>query len=69
MLMLEKAFLHVDVNRKVLLFNETILNIIRNFQKQSSGRQVFHKKGVLRNFANFTENTSARVSFLIQFQA
>ena len=37
MLMLEKAFLHVDVNRKVLLFNETILDIIRNFQKQSSG--------------------------------
>ena len=27
----EKAFLNVDVNKKVLLFNETILNIIRNF--------------------------------------
>ena len=27
----EKAFLSVDVNTKVLLFNETILNIISNF--------------------------------------
>ena len=26
-----KAFLDVDVNKNVLLFNETILNIIRNF--------------------------------------
>ena len=27
----EKTFLNVDVNKKALLFNETILNIIRNF--------------------------------------
>ena len=27
----EKAFLNVDVNKKVLLFNETIVNIIHNF--------------------------------------
>ena len=27
----EKAFLNVDFNKKVLLFNETVLNIIRNF--------------------------------------
>ena len=27
----EKTFLNVDVNKKVLLFNETIQNIIRNF--------------------------------------
>ena len=27
----KKAFLSVDVNTKVLLFNETILNIISNF--------------------------------------
>ena len=27
----EKTFLNVDVNKKVLLFNETILNIIHNF--------------------------------------
>ena len=27
----EKAFPNVDVNKKVLFFNETILNIIRNF--------------------------------------
>ena len=27
----EKAFLNVDVNKKVLLFNESILHIIRNF--------------------------------------
>ena len=27
----EKAFLSVDVNKKVLIFNETILNIKRNF--------------------------------------
>ena len=27
----EKAFLNVDVNKKVLLFNETVLNITRNF--------------------------------------
>ena len=26
-----KAFLNIDVNKKVLLFNETILNIIHNF--------------------------------------
>ena len=26
-----KAFLNVDVNKKVLLFNESILNIIHNF--------------------------------------
>ena len=28
---LKKAFLNVDVNKKVLLFNKNILNIIRNF--------------------------------------
>ena len=28
---LEKAFFNVDVNKKVVLFNETILNIICNF--------------------------------------
>ena len=27
----EKAFYNIDVNKKVLLFNETVLNIIRNF--------------------------------------
>ena len=27
----EKAFYKIDVNKKVLLFNETVLNIIRNF--------------------------------------
>ena len=27
----EKAFLNVDINKKALLFNKTILNIIRNF--------------------------------------
>ena len=27
----EKAFPNVDVNKKVLLFNETILNIVHNF--------------------------------------
>ena len=27
----KKAFLNVDVNKKVLLFNETVINIIRNF--------------------------------------
>ena len=27
----EKTFLNVDVNKKMLLFNETVLNIIRNF--------------------------------------
>ena len=27
----EKAFLNVHVNKKVLLFNETVLNIMRNF--------------------------------------
>ena len=30
---------------------------------------MFCKKGVLRNFAQFTENTCARVSFLIRLQA
>ena len=44
----EKAFLIVDGNKKVLLFNETILNIIRNFiphetQKQPS-RDVLRKR-------------------------
>ena len=27
----KKAFLNVDVNKKVLLLNETVINIIRNF--------------------------------------
>ena len=27
----EKAFHNVDVNKKVMLFNNTVLNIIRNF--------------------------------------
>ena len=27
----EKAFYNIDVNKKVLLFSETVLNIIRNF--------------------------------------
>ena len=27
----EKAFYNIDVNKTVLLFNETVLNIIRNF--------------------------------------
>ena len=27
----EKAFYNIDVNKKVMLFNETVLNIIRNF--------------------------------------
>ena len=30
---------------------------------------MFCKKGVLRNFAKFTRNTCARVSFLIKLQA
>ena len=30
----EKAFLNVDVNKIVLFFNETILNILRNFVSQ-----------------------------------
>ena len=37
-------------------------------QKQSS-RGVLCKKGVLRNFAKFTGNTCARVSFLIKLKA
>ena len=27
----KKCFYNIDVNKKVLLFNETVLNIIRNF--------------------------------------
>ena len=30
----EKAFYNIDVNKKVLLFNETVLNIIHNFIPQ-----------------------------------
>ena len=38
--------------------------------KNGSGRlEVFCEKGVLRNVAKFTENTCARVSFLIKLQA
>ena len=38
--------------------------------KNGSGRlEVFCEKGVLRNFAKFTGNTCARVSFLIKLQA
>ena len=36
---------------------------------RSSHPEVFWKKGVLRNFSKFTENTCARVSFLIKLQA
>ena len=36
---------------------------------RSSLPEVFYKKGVLRNFAKITENTCARVSFLIELQA
>ena len=35
---------------------------------RSSHRSGSVRKGVLRNFANFTENTCARVSFLIKLQ-
>ena len=36
---------------------------------RGSHPEVFYKKGVLRNFAKFTGNTCARVSFLIKLQA
>ena len=36
---------------------------------RSSRPEKFCKKGVLRNFAKFQENTCARVSFLIKLQA
>ena len=36
---------------------------------RSSRPKVFCKKGILRNFAKFTENTYARVSFLMKLQA
>ena len=36
---------------------------------RSSCQEVFYKKGVLRNFAKFTGEHCARVSFLIKFQA
>ena len=36
---------------------------------RSNRREVFCKKSVLRNFAKFTRNTCARVSFLIKLQA
>ena len=36
---------------------------------RSSRPKVFCKKVILRNFAKFTENTYARVSFLMKLQA
>ena len=38
-------------------------------RSKRSRLEVFCKKGVLRNFANFTENTCARVSFLMKLHA
>ena len=36
---------------------------------RSSRQEVFHKKGALRNFTNFTGKHCARVTFLIKLQA
>ena len=44
---------------------KTLCGKLRN----SRTEEVFCKKGVLGNFAKFTENTCARVSFLIKLQA
>ena len=44
-------------------------NISKNFNAsiRISRPEVFCKKGVLKSFAKFTENTCARVSFIIKF--
>ena len=47
-------------------FGHTLVMII---YFRSSLPEVFHKKGVLRNFQNSRENTCAWVSFLIKVQA
>ena len=44
-----------------------ILEILPEIQKQPP--DMFHKKGVLWNFAKFTGNSSVRVSFITKLQA
>ena len=46
-----------------------IYNFVSIYLGRSSRPEVFCKKGVLRNIAKLTENTCARVSFLIKLQA
>ena len=36
---------------------------------RSSRQEMFYKKGVLRNFAKFTEKHRTRISFFIKLQA
>ena len=54
-----------------IFFNKIECNHVRSTSSpvRSSHPEVFCKKAVLRNFAKFTGNTCARVSFLIKLQA
>ena len=53
----------------IILRKVKIYYSFKRIQLRSSRPEVFCKKGVLRNFAKFTWNTCARVSFLITLQA
>ena len=44
-------------------------NMFKYLDMQKHPPEVSHKKGALKNFAKFTENTCARGSFLIKLQA
>ena len=67
--------LHESKRPHTKFSNETSLHILKytgsNISKKSrsSRPEVFCKKGVRRNFAKFSGNTCARVSFLIKLWA
>ena len=59
--------LRLRVSDSFCCFNEfkSSFYIIKPSLERSSRPEVFSKKGALRNFTKFTENTRARVSFLM----
>ena len=57
----------VDVSSLFVAVIEGTLIQINNISKQPP--EMFYKKGVLKNFVKFTENTCTRVSFLTKLEA
>ena len=63
---LSQKFLQLETfSKKTILF--VVSSGVNTYG--SSLPEVFYKKGILKNFANSQENTCARVSFLVKFQA
>ena len=56
----------VEFLKLFLSLSDNMLSV--KFQYRNSCLEVFCEKGVLRNFAKFKKNSSARVSFLMKLQ-